>query len=128
MAKTDYQSVDEYIRAQSVDKQKVLKILRKLIKITAPQAEELISYQIPMYKQNGMLVGFAAYKDHFSFTTANATTLAKFKEELEGFRFSVSTVQFLPDKPIPNAILKKIIETRIKENKEITDLKKAKKK
>ncbi len=128
MAKTDYQSVDEYIRAQSADKQKVLKNLRKLIKITAPQAEELISYQIPMYKQDGMLVGFAAHKVHCSFTTANATTLAKFKEELKGFKFSISTVQFLPDKPIPNALLKQIIETRIKENKEIADLKKAMKK
>ena len=116
MATTDFRSVDAYIAAQKEDKQPVLEHIRQVIRRIVPQAEETISYQIPMYKYHGMLVGFAAHTNHCSFTTANATTLEMFREALNGYKFSPSTVQFSPEKPLPDELLERIIRQRVAEN------------
>jgi uncharacterized protein YdhG (YjbR/CyaY superfamily) len=116
MSKTNFQSVEEYIATQPEDKQAALEHLRQLIRSVAPQAEEGISYQMPMYKYHGMLVGFAAHTNHCSFTTANATTLETFRDDLKGYKFSPSTVQFTPEKPLPDALLERIIRLRMAEN------------
>lgn len=116
MAKTDFKSIDEYIAAQAEDKRLALEHLRQLIRSIVPEAEEGISYQIPMFKYRGALVGFAAHTNHCSFTTANATTLEKFREELKGFQFSPSTVQFSPEKPLPDDLVRQIVLLRVKEN------------
>lgn len=116
MSKTKFQSVEEYIATQPEDKQAALERLRQLIRRIAPQAEEGISYQMPMYKYHGMLVGFAAHTNHCSFTTANATTLETFRDDLKGYKFSPSTVQFTPEKPLPDALLERIIRRRMAEN------------
>lgn len=126
MAKIDFKSVDEYIALQSADQQAALEHLRHIIKTVAPQAEEVISYQIPMYKYKGMLVGFAAHQNHCSFTAANATTLETFRKDLNGFKFSPSTVQFSPEKPLSDALIERIIRQRMKEN-EVRDADKKKK-
>lgn len=116
MATTDFRSVDAYIAAQKEDKQPVLEHIRQIIHRIVPQAEETISYQIPMYKYHGMLVGFAAHTNHCSFTTANATTLEMFREALKGYKFSPSTVQFSPENPLPDELLERIIRQRVAEN------------
>lgn len=116
MAKTDFKSVDEYLAAQTEDKRAALEHLRQLIRSIVPQAEEGISYQIPMFKFHGALAGFAAHTNHCSFTTANATTLEKFREELKCFKCSPSTVQFSPENPLPDDLIRKIVLLRVKEN------------
>jgi uncharacterized protein YdhG (YjbR/CyaY superfamily) len=63
-----------------------------------------------------MIGGFAAFKNHCSFFPWDSKTVEQFKEELTGFKTSAGTIQFTPEKPIPNDLLKKIIERRIKEN------------
>jgi uncharacterized protein YdhG (YjbR/CyaY superfamily) len=111
-------TVNDYISLFPEDKQRAMEHLRQLIKTIIPQAEECISYQIPMYKYHGMLVGFAAYAHHCSFTAANAHTLETFRADLKGFKFSPSTVQFTPENPLPDALIERIVRAKIKENEE----------
>lgn len=125
MAKTDYQSVDEYIALQDPDKQAVLEELRQLVRSLLPtSATEVISYQIPMYKYLGSLCGFSCYSKHYSFTTANASTLELFREDLKGFKFSPSAIQIPYGTPLPVALLTRIIRKRIAENEALAMAKK----
>lgn len=125
MAKTDYQSVDEYIALQAQEKQAALEELRQLIRSLLPTAAtEVISYQIPMYKYLGSLCGFSCYAKHYSFTTANASTLELFREDLKGFKFSPSAIQIPYGKPLPVELLTRIIQKRIAENESLAAAKK----
>lgn len=67
MAKTDYKSIDEYIGTQPEEVQQVLQDIRESVHEAAPDAKEVISYQMPTFRQNGILVHFAAFKNHVSF-------------------------------------------------------------
>jgi uncharacterized protein YdhG (YjbR/CyaY superfamily) len=78
-------------------------------------ASEGISYQMPMYKHHGMVIGFAAFKNHCSIFPGAATTDA-FKKELKGYHTSKGTVRFSVDKPLPAALVKKLVKARIGEN------------
>lgn len=76
------------------------------------EATEVISYGIPALKHKGMLVWFAAFSDHCSlFPTA--AVIEKFKNELKGYTTSKGTIQFLIDEPLPSALIKKIVKTRV---------------
>jgi uncharacterized protein YdhG (YjbR/CyaY superfamily) len=108
-------SVDEYLAALPDEARLTLERIRKSIKAAAPKADEVISYQIPMYKQNGMVVGFAAFKDHCSLFPG-ATPLATFKDELKTYKTSKGTIQFAIGKPLPAALVKKIVKARLAEN------------
>jgi len=108
--------VDEYIALAPKKHQEALKNIRKAIKEAAPQAEELISYRIPSYKYHGSLVHFAAFKNHCSFIVVNKAILETFKSELEGFYNSGATIRFTAEKPLPEALIKEIVEKRMKEN------------
>ena len=70
MAKTNFKSVDEYIKTFPAEIQKILQQVRETIKKAAPEAEETINYQIPTFKLNGNLVHFAAFKNHIGFYPA----------------------------------------------------------
>jgi uncharacterized protein YdhG (YjbR/CyaY superfamily) len=109
------QTVDEYLAALPKDKRATLEKLRKTIKSAAPKATEGISYQMPMYKYRGMLAGFAAFKDHCSFFPG-AEPIAAHKDELKAYETSKGTIRFPVDKPLPAALVKKLIKTRIDEN------------
>ena len=109
------QTVDDYLAALPEDARTTLEKLRKTIKAVAPKATEVISYKIPLYKQQGMLVGFAAFKDHCSFFPG-AKPLATFKDELKGYKTSTGTIRFPIGKPLPAALVKKIVRSRIAEN------------
>lgn len=111
-------NVDDYIASQPENMQASLEKIRQLIKTTAPDAEEVISYSMPAYKFHGMLAGFAAAKDHYGFYPWNSTTVAQFKEELKNFSTSKGTIRFPTDKPLPAALIKKIVKARMKENLE----------
>jgi uncharacterized protein YdhG (YjbR/CyaY superfamily) len=111
------QTVDDYLAALPEDVRDALEKLRTVIKAAAPKATEVISYQIPMYKHHGMLVGFAAFKDHCSFFPG-AKPLATYKDELRAYKTSKGTIRFPIDQPLPAALVKKIVKSRIAENEQ----------
>ena len=122
-----YATVDEYISLAEPKAKKALKDIRKTIKATAPKAEEVISYQIPGYKYHGMLVFFAAWKNHISLYPApwRAETL---KKEMSLYEGSKGTIKFPIDEPMPLSLIKKMVKYRVKENKERAALKRSIKK
>jgi len=95
--------------------QTILKKIRKLIKSTAPRAEEKISYGIPGYSYLGTLVFFAAWEKHISVYPAPRNHKT-FKKELAAFKGGKGTVQFPLDKPIPYELITRIVQFRMKEN------------
>jgi len=114
-AGTIAKSVDEYLAALPEDTRATLEKIRKAVKAAAPKAAEVISYQMPMYKQNGMLVGFAAFKNHCSFFPG-AKPIATYKDELKAYKTSKGTIQFPIGKPLPAALVKKLVKMRLAEN------------
>ncbi len=111
-------NVDDYIASQPENRQATLQKLRELIKTTAPDAAEVISYSMPAYKYHGMLAGFAAAKDHYGLYPWNSSTVDQFKEELQSYSTSKGTICFPTGKPLPVALIKKIVKARMKENLE----------
>ena len=109
-------TIDEYLAALSDDKRAALAKLRKVIRAAAPKAEECISYQIAAFRQNGMLVGFGATAKHCAFYLMSASTVAAHKDELEGYDTSKGTIRFQADKPLPAALVRKLVKARIAEN------------
>ena len=122
-----YSTVDEYIALAEPKVKKALKDIRKTIKTTAPKAEEVISYQIPGYKYHGMLVFFAAWKDHISLYPApwSADSL---KKEMSAYEGSKGTIKFPIGEPMPLALIKKMVKYRVKENEARAALKRSIKK
>ena len=108
-------TVDDYLAALPEEARATLEKLRKVVKAAAPKATEVISYQIPMYKHHGMLVGFAAFKDHCSFFPG-ANPIATHKDELKAYETSKGTIRFPIGKPLPAALVKKLVKTRVAEN------------
>lgn len=108
--------IETYILMQPENIQPGLQKLRQIINAAAPEAEELINYGMPSFKWNGMLVGFAAAKKHFGFYPYNGSTVGQFKGELKTFETSKGAIQFPIDKPLPVALIKKIVKSRMKEN------------
>lgn len=117
------QNVDEYLGSLSVPVRTMLEKVRAAIKKAAPKAEELISYQIPTYKYKGALVHFAAFKDHCSFYGVSKNMLKAFEKELSPFKVSGTTIHFHSDKPLPSALIQKMVRERVKENEERKALK-----
>lgn len=110
-------NVDHYISLQPIEIQGKLNQLRKLIKDNAPDALEVISYNMPAYKFNGMLMYFAAHKNHIGLYPM-ASGIEAFKDELTKYETSKGTVQFSHNKSLPVTLIKKIIQFRVKQNLE----------
>lgn len=123
-----YNSVEEYLNDVPTDKRIVLEKLRKTIRSVVPKAEEYISYGMPTFKYHGPLISYAAFKDHCSLFPWNATLIKKFDEELKNYKTSKGTIQFTVDKPLPVALVKKLIKERVTENEAKLVAKKNKKK
>jgi len=117
-------TMDEYLAALSADKRAALEKLRRVIRSAAPQAEECISYQIPSFRLNGILVGFGAATNHCAFYLCNASTVKKFQDELRAYDTSKGTIRFAPDKPLPVALVRKLVKARIADNKARRDKRK----
>jgi uncharacterized protein YdhG (YjbR/CyaY superfamily) len=110
-------TIDEYLaRVRDDDKRAALEKLRQTIHAAAPKATECISYQIPTFRQNGMLVGFGATRNHCAFYLLSSTTVQTFKNELAGYDTSKGTIRFQPDHPLPAALVRELVKARIKEN------------
>jgi uncharacterized protein YdhG (YjbR/CyaY superfamily) len=113
--KTDFKTVDEYIKTFPSEVQPTLEKIRKTITVTASSAVESISYGMPVYKLNGKpLVYFAAYKNHIGFY-ATPTGHSKFEKELSGYKQGKGSVQF-PTDNVPYDLIKRIVEFRVSEN------------
>jgi len=119
------ESVDDYLAALPAKQRRALESLRRAIKSAAPKATEGISYQIPTYKHQGMLVSFAAFEKHLSFFGANLDLRRQFAKELEDFEQSTGTIHFTPEKPLPAALVKRIVKVRVAENEDRAKRKKA---
>lgn len=109
-------TVDDYLAPLPEEVRDALSRLRKLIMAAAPGAEETMSYRVPTYKYKGPLVGFAAFKDHCSFFAMSPAVMEAYKRELKGYYTSKGTIRFTVDKPLPAALVKKLVRARIKEN------------
>jgi uncharacterized protein YdhG (YjbR/CyaY superfamily) len=109
-------NVDEYLAAVPCEVQPVLEKLRKTIRSAAPQAEEVISYQIPTYKYHGPLVHFAAFRNHCSFFAVSKSIIDRFSNDLEPWDTSGTTIHFSAKNPLPASLVKKIVKARIEEN------------
>jgi len=107
--------VDGYLAAVPAEQRAALEQLRRTIRAAAPQATEAISYGMPAYKYQGALVYFAAFQKHCSFFPGTSA-LGAYRRELEGFETSKGTIRFTPDKPLPAALVRKIVRARLKEN------------
>src|SRR5262245_66384249 len=94
-------TIDEYLATLSDDKRAALEELRKTIRAAAPKAEECISYQLPAFRLNGMLVAFGATANHCAFYLMSSSTVANHKDELKNYDTSKGTIRFQPDKPLP---------------------------
>lgn len=125
MAKTDFKTVDEYIATFEKADQVVLKKIRQTLQKAVPEAEEVISYQIPAYKYHGWIFYFSAYKNHYSLSCPPPFTVFEaFKKELANNEMSKSTIQFPKSKPFPYDLLTKMAQFRAKENLEKSKKKK----
>ncbi len=113
--KAAYSTIDEYIALCSPDVQPILNKIRATIKEAAPGAVEKISYQMPGFYLKGMLVWFAAFKDHISFFPTGAG-VAAFKDELSAYKIAKGTIQFPLDRPIPYDLITRIVKYRAAEN------------
>jgi len=113
--KSNFKTIDEYIKIFPKDIQKILETVRQTIKKAAPEAEEAISYQMPTFKLNGNLVHFAAFKNHIGFYPTPSGT-KEFKKEISVFRSGKGSIQFPIDKPMPLSLIKKIVKYRVKES------------
>lgn len=118
MEKIPLQNIDDYLVYQPEKVRESLEHLRQIIRDTAPEAEELISYGIPAFKYHGMLVYFAAYKKHCSLFAGNGALTERMKEALKSYKTSKGTIRFTVEKPLPDDLIKQIVITRMKENVE----------
>lgn len=119
-------NVDEYIACYPEEVQELLTQMRTTILKAAPQAEEVISYKMPAYKLNGMLVYFAAYKNHIGFYPT-PSGIKKYQEELAVFKNSKGAVQFPFNQTLPIELITRIVQFRAKENLEKAHIKPGKK-
>lgn len=106
---------DDYLGRFPKGVQRRLQKIRLAVKKAAPQAKERISYGIPAFTLNGMLVWFAAFKNHIGFYPRTSAITA-FKKELSAYKGAKGSVQFPFDKPLPLSLISRIVKFRLKEN------------
>jgi uncharacterized protein YdhG (YjbR/CyaY superfamily) len=114
---TSVTTIDEYLARLPADKRAALEKLRKIIRAAAPKAEECISYQMPAFRLNGVLVGFGATANHCAFYPMSSSIVAAFKDELKDYDTSKGTIRFQPDKPLPSALVRRLVKARVAENR-----------
>ena len=112
-------NIDEYHAAFDKPVKTLLDKMRKIIRKSAPGAEETISYNIPTFKGNKNLVHYAAFKEHVGFYPG-PSAIDMFSKELEKYNTSKGTVQFPMSDPLPEALIKSIVEFRVEEDRELT--------
>ena len=105
--------VDEYLRGIEEPKRSTLEALRQTILEIVPDAEQIISYRVPAFRVDGRIVaGFAAFKDHLSYLPFSGSVLPALAIEVEGYTITKSALHFPVDRPLPKALVRKLIATR----------------
>ena len=115
MANKTAKSIDEYVGRFPEAVQERLEKMRATIKRAAPKSEETISYGIPAFKLNGLLVWFAAFKEHIGFYPRKSAII-EFQDELSVYKGAKGSVQFPFDEPLPMGLVSRIVKFRVKEN------------
>ena len=109
--------MDDYLAAVRPDARAALMKLRKAIKAAAPSATEGISYQVPMFKQDGHpLVSYGAATAHCAFYVQSPAVMRGFAADLKGYEVGKGSIQFAPDKPLPATLVTKLVKARLAEN------------
>jgi uncharacterized protein YdhG (YjbR/CyaY superfamily) len=109
--------VDDYLATVPEGARATLEKLRKTIRGVVPGASEVISYRIPTFKHRGRpLVAFAAFPNHCSFFVMSPAVMEAHREDLKGYDTSTGTIRFAAGKPLPAALVRKLVKARIAEN------------
>jgi uncharacterized protein YdhG (YjbR/CyaY superfamily) len=116
VASAQPKDIDEYLARVPEDARAALAKLRKTIKAAAPKAAEVISYQIPAYKHHGLLVGFAAMKEHCTFHIMSTKVTRAHAAELTDYKIGKASIRFAPNNPPPASLVTKLVKARIAEN------------
>ena len=109
-------AVDAYLAGLGDPQRTALEELRKTIRAAAPLAEECISYQLPAFRYHGVLVGFGAAANHCALYLMSGTVVAAHRAELADYDVSKGTVRFDPARPLPAALVRRLVKARIAEN------------
>ena len=109
-------NTDEYLAGFSGETRKQLEEIRAIIKTAAPEAKEVISYGMPAFKMNSVIVYFAGYANHIGFYPTG-TGIAAFQNEISGYKNSKGAVQFPIDKPLPKELITKMVHFKIEEDR-----------
>lgn len=117
--------IDDYISQFSIQIQLKLEEMRAIIREVLPNAKEVISYKMPAYKMNGILVYFAGYSGHIGFYPT-ATGIAKFNPEFGTYKWSKGAVQFPIDEPLPRDLIQKMVLFKLEEDLQKAAIKKLK--
>jgi uncharacterized protein YdhG (YjbR/CyaY superfamily) len=104
----EFRNVDEYLSGQSAETRDTLEQLRHIIRTAAPEAEEIISYQMPAFRYHGMLVWYAGYKGHIGMYVLPGVLLA-FRDRLNVYELSKSAIRFPLTQPLPEELISEII-------------------
>lgn len=108
--------VDGYLASVPEKERAVLEELRRVIRVTAPGSDEAISYGIPVFRYHGPLVGISAAKSHASFHLMSVAVKVAHETEIAPYKTTVATIHFPYDRPLPVALVKKLIRARVAEN------------
>lgn len=122
--KIKFTDVEEYLSVFPEEIIELLQTLRTAIKEAAPEAEEVISYNMPAYRYHGILVYFAGYKNHIGFYPGSSLINEVFKKDLVKYKTSKVTIQFPLDQQLPIKLIKKIVKFRVMYNLDKTKAKK----
>jgi uncharacterized protein YdhG (YjbR/CyaY superfamily) len=107
---------DEFLASVAEPAHSALQKLREQIRAAAPKAEEYIGYAVPAFRQDGALVSYAAARTHLSFYVQSPEVMEAFAAELARFKTSKGAIAFTADKPIPAALVRKLVKARLAEN------------
>jgi uncharacterized protein YdhG (YjbR/CyaY superfamily) len=116
MGETPATNFDEYAARFPPDVQRLLRAMRETIRKAAPEATETISYRIPAFELDGMLVWFGAHANHIGFYP-RASGIAAFAKELSAYKSAKGSVQFPFDVPLPLSLVRRIVLYRVREQK-----------
>jgi uncharacterized protein YdhG (YjbR/CyaY superfamily) len=127
--RTKFETPEEYLKSLPKDVQAIMKTVRTTIQKAVPQAEEVISYNIPAFKYHGWVFYYSAYTNHFSLSTPPPfAAFVKFRKELSQYKQSKSAVQFPLDEPVPVKLISAMTKYQAAENIKADSLKPQKKK
>jgi uncharacterized protein YdhG (YjbR/CyaY superfamily) len=112
------EEIDSYLRDLEEPKRSTLEALRRSILEVVPDAEQVLSYGVPAFRVGGKIVaGFAAFKNHLSYLPFSGSVLAQLADQLGDYTMTKSSLHFPVDRPLPPALVKKLLAVRLAEER-----------